>query len=47
MVAVESLHPMISALVLEAQLENSLSDKRVMMKVASRVFDAQMEVPPQ
>jgi AcrR family transcriptional regulator len=43
--AIQSLQPVISALVLEAQLETNLSDKNVIKKVANRIFDALMEVP--
>src|ERR1700733_9395397 len=39
-VAVQSLQPMISSLVLEAQMENNLSDKNVMKNIVSRIFDA-------
>jgi AcrR family transcriptional regulator len=46
-IAVQFLQPVISALVLEAQLENSLSDKNVIKKVANRIFDALLEVPTQ
>ena len=44
-VAVQSLQPMISSLVLEAQMENNLSDKNVMKNIVSRIFDALLEVP--
>jgi AcrR family transcriptional regulator len=44
-IAIQSLQPVISALVLEAQLENDLSDKNVIKKVANRIFDALLEVP--
>jgi AcrR family transcriptional regulator len=44
-VAIQSLQPVISALVLEAQLETNLSGKNVIKKVANRIFDALMEVP--
>jgi|SRR5580704_609888 AcrR family transcriptional regulator len=45
-IAIQSLQPMISALVLEAQLENNLSDRNVIKKVVNRIFDALLEVPP-
>ena len=44
-VAIQSLQPVISALVLEAQLETNLSGRNVIQKVANRIFDALMEVP--
>jgi AcrR family transcriptional regulator len=44
-VAIQSLSPLISGLVLEAQLETSLSTKNVIKKVTNRIFDALMEVP--
>jgi AcrR family transcriptional regulator len=44
-VAIQSLQPVISALVLEAQLETNLSGKNVIKKVANRIFDALMEIP--
>ncbi len=44
-VAIQSLQPVISALVLEAQLETNLSGKNVIKKVANRIFDALLEVP--
>jgi hypothetical protein len=43
--AIQSLRPVISALVLEAQLETNLSGKNVIKKIANRIFDALMEVP--
>jgi AcrR family transcriptional regulator len=43
--AIQSLQPVISALVLEAQLVSSLADKNVIKKVANRIFDALLEVP--
>ena len=42
--AIQSLQPMISALVLEAQLKTSLSDKNVIRKVTNRIFDALLEL---
>lgn len=42
-VAVEALQPVISALVLEAQLETNLSGKGVITKVTNRIFDALMD----
>ena len=44
-IAIQSLQPVISALVLEAQLETNLSGRNVIQKVADRIFDALMEVP--
>jgi len=44
-VAIQSLQPVISALVLEAQMETNLSGRNVIQKVADRIFDALMEVP--
>jgi AcrR family transcriptional regulator len=44
-IAIQSLQPMISSLVLEAQMENILSDRNVIKKVLNRVFDALLEVP--
>jgi AcrR family transcriptional regulator len=44
-IAVHSLLPMISALVLEAQLETVYSDMDVLKKVTNRIFDALLEVP--
>jgi AcrR family transcriptional regulator len=44
-IAIQSLQPMISALVLEAQMENILSDRNVIKKIVNRVFDALLEVP--
>jgi AcrR family transcriptional regulator len=44
-IAIQSLQPMISSLVLEAQMENNLSDKNVIKKVVNRVFDALLEIP--
>jgi AcrR family transcriptional regulator len=44
-IAIQSLQPVISALVLEAQLTANLSDRNVLKKVANRIFDALMEVP--
>jgi AcrR family transcriptional regulator len=43
-VAIQSLQPMISALAVEAQLKGTLSDKNVIRKVATRIFDALLEV---
>ena len=45
-VAIQSLQPVISALVLEAQMETNLSGRNVIQKVANRIFDALMGVPP-
>jgi AcrR family transcriptional regulator len=42
-VAVQSLQPVISALILESQLENSLSEKNVIKKVMNRIFDALLD----
>ena len=44
-VAVQALQPMVSALVLEAQLETILSDKDVIRKVTGRMFDALLGIP--
>lgn len=44
-VAVEAFQPVISALVLEAQLETNLSGKGVIAKVMNRIFDALMDDP--
>jgi AcrR family transcriptional regulator len=44
-IAVQTLQPVISALILEAQLETNLSDKNVLKKIANRIFDALLEVP--
>lgn len=43
-VAIQSLQPMISGLAVEAQLKGTLSDKNVIRKVATRIFDALLEV---
>ena len=43
--AIQSLQPMISSLVLEAQMENNLSDRDVIKKIVNRVFDTLLEVP--
>jgi AcrR family transcriptional regulator len=45
-VAVQALLPAMSALVLEAQLGTSFSGTNVLKKVAERIFDALLEVPP-
>ena len=44
-VAVQTLGPVISALVLELQLDNHLLNKNVIKKVANRIFDTLLEVP--
>ncbi|MCU1324511.1 MAG: regulatory protein TetR [Acidobacteriaceae bacterium] len=44
-IAVEALQPVISALVLEAQMKANLADKCVMAKVANRIFDALFDAP--
>ena len=44
-IAIQSLQPMISSLVLEAQMENNLSDRDVIKKIVNRVFDTLLEVP--
>lgn len=44
-VAIEALQPVISALVLEAQLETNLSGKGVVGKVTNRIFDALLDGP--
>jgi AcrR family transcriptional regulator len=43
--AIQALQPILSGLVLEAQLETSLSDMEVMKKVTNRVFDALLDAP--
>ena len=45
-VAIQTLQPMISALVLEAKLEPAFAGEDVLKKVVSRIFDALLEVPP-
>jgi AcrR family transcriptional regulator len=45
--AVQALQPMISGLVLEAQLGTNFSGKNVIKKITGRVFDALLEVPTQ
>ena len=45
--AIQSLQPVISGLVLEGQLETTLSDKKVMKKVVLRIFDALLGVSAQ
>lgn len=44
-VAIQALQPIISALVLEAQLETALAGKGVVAKVTKRIFDALLDVP--
>jgi len=44
-VAIQALQPVISGLVLEAQLGLLLSDKNVIRKVTTRIFDALLEAP--
>jgi AcrR family transcriptional regulator len=44
-VAVQAMQPIISGLVLEAQLGMNLFDKNAIRKVTNRVFDALLEVP--
>jgi len=44
-VAIQALQPMISGLVLEAQLGTFLSEKTVIRKVTKRIFDALLDVP--
>jgi hypothetical protein len=39
------MQSVISALVLEAQMGNALSDKDAVRRVTGRIFDALMEVP--
>ena len=46
-VAIQALQPMISGLVLEAQLGTFLSEKTAIMHVTKRVFDALLDVPAQ
>jgi len=43
-IAIQTLQPVISALLLEAQLETDLSDKSVVKRVTNRIFDALLEV---
>ena len=43
--AIQALQPVISGLVLEAQLGLVLSEKDAIRKITSRIFDALMEVP--
>jgi hypothetical protein len=45
-VAIQTLQPMISALVLEAKLEPAFAGEDVLKKVVNRIFDALLEVPP-
>jgi AcrR family transcriptional regulator len=45
--AVHTLHPMLSALLLEAKFDPELFGADAIKKVASRVFDALLEVPSQ
>jgi AcrR family transcriptional regulator len=45
-IAIQTLQPMISALVLEARLETAFSGEDVVKKVVGRIFDALLEVPP-
>jgi AcrR family transcriptional regulator len=45
-IAIQTLQPVITGLVLEAQLDTALSDKNVIRKVTGRIFDALLEVPP-
>jgi AcrR family transcriptional regulator len=44
-IAIQALQPVITGLVLEAQLNTALSDRNVLRKVAGRLFDALLEVP--
>ena len=44
--AVQAMQPMISGLVLEAQLASALLEKNVIKKITGRVFDALLDVPP-
>jgi AcrR family transcriptional regulator len=45
-VAIQTLQPVISALILEAKLEPVFSGEGVVRKVVGRIFDALLEVPP-
>jgi AcrR family transcriptional regulator len=45
-VAIRTLQPMLSALVLEAAFEPALLGKDVIRKVAGRIFDALLKAPP-
>jgi AcrR family transcriptional regulator len=42
--AIQALQPLISGLVLEAQLQTNLSNKNIIKKIINRIFDALMEV---
>jgi AcrR family transcriptional regulator len=44
-IAVQTLQPMISALILESQLEPAVLSEGVLKKVVGRIFDALFEVP--
>lgn len=44
-IAIQTLQPVISVLILEAQLETNLSDKSVIKRITNRIFDALLEVP--
>jgi AcrR family transcriptional regulator len=44
-IAIQALEPMITGLVLEAQLDTALADKNVLRKVTGRIFDALMDIP--
>jgi hypothetical protein len=45
-IAIQSMQPVISALVLEAQLETNPSEKNVVRNVVHRIFDALLKVSP-
>lgn len=45
-VAVQAMNPMISGLVLEAQLVSALLEKNAIKKITGRIFDALLDVPP-
>lgn len=45
-VAIQALQPMISGLILEAQLTSPLLEKNAIKKITGRIFDALLNVPP-
>jgi AcrR family transcriptional regulator len=45
-VAIQALQPMISGLIVEAQLDTALFNKNVLRKIVGKVFDAMLGVPP-
>jgi AcrR family transcriptional regulator len=46
-VAIQAMQPVITGLVLEAQLDTALSDRDVVKNVTGHIFDALMELPGQ